>query len=359
MKKILLIIACIVGVFSFVSCSDEEQVAEELKIVQSDVKFGCGSSEGYIEFTSPTAATATSSEDWCTTSVSGNQVIVSVTTNGALEGRNAVVTLSAAGKKIDVPVSQSGIIFTVNNDDAYLVSGTSANDVTISVNANYEFSATSEDSWIHPKIDGDNVIISFDDNTGKYRVGTVDFQSGVKKTSITIGQMNATDTADEGYYIAFYKTSLTATGWYYRIVTLTKDENGDMEMNGLLTFGSITFKYNSSLGYYELTNGSYVGTYVDTDSSTYECYNVNTFVKSASGTIGRGWTTSARFSVFLAPDIDPEDGSLYFGIAPYSKMSGYEGAGIDIYAFQDKNFSQTNAVGTLTQFFSLQLYYYQ
>lgn len=114
MKKIHLL-WLLAGLLTLATGCSEEDYSEltssqKLEIVKSDVNFSAEASQGVIEVKTDRTLNATSSEEWCTTSISGNIVTVHVESLIAREGRSALITLSDGVKKAQVTVHQAGII---------------------------------------------------------------------------------------------------------------------------------------------------------------------------------------------------------------------------------------------------------
>lgn len=114
MKKIHLL-WLLAGLLTLATGCSEEDYSEltssqKLEIVKSDVNFSAEASQGVIEVKTDRILNATSSEEWCTTSISGNIVTVHVESLIAREGRSALITLSDGVKKAQVTVHQAGII---------------------------------------------------------------------------------------------------------------------------------------------------------------------------------------------------------------------------------------------------------
>ena len=106
MKKIHLL-WLLAGLLTLATGCSEEDYSEltssqKLEIVKSDVNFSAEASQGVIEVKTDRTLNATSSEEWCTTSISGNIVTVHVESLIAREGRSALITLSDGVKKAQV-----------------------------------------------------------------------------------------------------------------------------------------------------------------------------------------------------------------------------------------------------------------
>lgn len=353
MKKILLIIACIVGIFSFVSCSDDDDKSTSdstIAIVKSDVKFTSNPGEGYIEFTSPTTVTASSSEEWCTASVNGSKVVVDVTANTDLEGRNAVVTISAGGSSISVPVSQSGRIFRVKSDDSYIVAGVGADKETISTKSSNQLSASSDAEWVHASVEDGRIVVSFDDNAGSPRTALVSVTDSYDTKSVRIVQLSSNNDID-GDYAAYYRASSTATNWSGKYVTLSVADNG-YDINGLMNEGALPLRYDSTTGYLALANGTYIGQNETNGRYYYAC---NSFISTSTSRVTYTYNTGYAYNTYYDIEI-MDDGTIGIFMDEASHISGYESFGPYIFGFSEPELSNTYMKGIGYRFIYLQLY---
>jgi hypothetical protein len=321
MKKIIIMMACFAGLLSLSGCCNDEATTDSgLAIVKSEVKFGCNPSDGYIQFTSPSAVKATSSEDWCTATVSGDKVLVEVTGNTEHEGRNALVTLSDGNSSISVPVNQTGRIFRVSSEDMYTVSGKAPEDISINVKATSDVVATSSVRWIHTDVADDAVVISFDQNTGAPRAGKVYINDGIDENEISIIQFSKNDGID-GAYGAYYYSS----GWkaYSAQLEMNEDKTGyDLSLLGF----SIPLVYSSDGDYLVMKNMNSIGSY-----SGIPCYNLNVFADTQY--LYYNFVESDAYDMYFDVEID-EDATVTlemseaspasaYGLSPYALFLGY------------------------------------
>ena len=142
MKKIHLL-WLLAGLLTLATGCSEEDYSEltssqKLEIVKSDVNFSAEASQGVIEVKTDRILNATSSEEWCTTSISGNIVTVHVESLIAREGRSALITLSDGVKKAQVTVHQAGIIWGLQGEKLYFVPA-EANEVQIPAKISCEY----------------------------------------------------------------------------------------------------------------------------------------------------------------------------------------------------------------------------
>ena len=92
MKKITSIFALLLCVFVFSCSNDDDKETSSLQIVSSNVTFESAGGTGTIKVNAISEITATSNKDWCTVSVNGDIINVSVIENNDMSGRTAAVT---------------------------------------------------------------------------------------------------------------------------------------------------------------------------------------------------------------------------------------------------------------------------
>ena len=181
MKKIHLL-WLLAGLLTLATGCSEEDYSEltssqKLEIVKSDVNFSAEASQGVIEVKTDRILNATSSEEWCTTSISGNIVTVYVESLIAREGRSALSTLSDGVKKAQVTVHQAGIIWGLQGERLYFVPA-EANEIQIPAKISCEYDTDfSAPSWMNGELKDDIYTVSIGQNTGELRSGSITFKS--------------------------------------------------------------------------------------------------------------------------------------------------------------------------------------
>ena len=110
MKKITSIFALLLCVFVFSCSNDDDKETSSLQIVSSNVTFESAGGTGTIKVNAISEITATSNKDWCTVSVNGDIINVSVIENNDMSGRTAAVTITDGEASTLVPVSQGGCL---------------------------------------------------------------------------------------------------------------------------------------------------------------------------------------------------------------------------------------------------------
>lgn len=164
MKKITSIFALLLCVFVFSCSNDDDKETSSLQIVSSNVTFESAGGTGTIKVNAISEITATSNKDWCTVSVNGDIINVSVIENNDMSGRTAAVTITDGEASTLVPVSQGGCVILYNKSElghAFTYAGGSAT-VSFSTTASYSIEVPAEaQSWLSYTLDEENRTITF------------------------------------------------------------------------------------------------------------------------------------------------------------------------------------------------------
>lgn len=187
MKKIYGIL-CVLFCFFWAGC-EEDSVVEGtgFDIVERNANFTAAGGELTVTL-SVEGDKVQSDQDWCTASISGKIVTVSLETNLALEGRTAKITVTRGTEKISFPVTQGGnraptaevedVIFDANG-------GTQE----ISVEHVTPFTAVSGAAWLTARVDGSTLILTTSTNYSIDEISTtVKLISGDLESEITVTQ---------------------------------------------------------------------------------------------------------------------------------------------------------------------------
>jgi hypothetical protein len=194
MKKSIYLYSTLLSLAIMAGCSDwgEEPEMNILELESAHVSFDAYGGAGDIVVKSAGSITASCSDSWCTTDVSGNKVTVTVPACGELMGRATVVTVVSGVKKVQVPVMQSGVL--IDCDRTPRAISNKAYDTTLLVHAPVPVTVTSSATWLVPSISGATMHIHADDNpTFAVRVGTLTLSAGSFTLPITITQQAISD----------------------------------------------------------------------------------------------------------------------------------------------------------------------
>lgn len=175
-----------------VACGEKEPVWVEpthtMSVEQSDLVFepAGGSASFVVKAENP--FTAATDRDWCTASVNGSEVAVTVTANPHNETRYARVNLTSGDEKLGITVQQAGIIIKGFTPKDTLVSG-SAHVLEYNYTSNGgELTFNSSQDWITVAQADGTVTVSIAANDAGVRSGTVNYELGTLKGSFDIKQ---------------------------------------------------------------------------------------------------------------------------------------------------------------------------
>lgn len=118
MKRIYSFIALIAAVAMFTACGSDDasyNATPTLDIESADVLFEAEGGDGYITANTTSELTATTESNWVTLTVTGNVVTVTADPNITLDGRSAVIKLSAGGTETTVTATQKASIYGVQS----------------------------------------------------------------------------------------------------------------------------------------------------------------------------------------------------------------------------------------------------
>lgn len=328
---------------SFAACDDNDYVepVSTLQIVESSCSFGDNGGTGFISLTSPTAITAKSSAAWCTVSVADKQVNVSVTPGVSIEARNALITVYNAKDSVNIPVYQSGFIFSFEANKAYGIDATGGSlDFTTKISQDY---STSAPEWIHAEKTASGLRLTFDANTGNdYRKGTFTLTTtGGATKSINFGQLGTNGIA--GNYTMTYYTGLassTSTKQNTVSVSIAAGSTANSyAISGLLNEGTIALSYNAAQNAYVLSNGTYVGVY----ATRYYLYA--TAMTGTSPVYTTGVNNSTLFKLVLDDDAN-------YTLAASNSGSVSDYSGFCVLTLKANSFASSNYMAKYKSYFN-------
>ena len=185
----LLLVCCTLG---FVSCDDDVDNPYEhtssISIVSSNLSFNARADRGVVKFSAPGTVTARTTADWCTASVDGDSVVVSVTQNPTISGRSAQLVLSYGGETEALSIIQRGVVVQLETK-GIAVQTDEASTHKYSIVSNVDLSVAETPDWATATIEGDSIVLSVTANTtGSPRIDYVTVVSGDFSDSIKIVQ---------------------------------------------------------------------------------------------------------------------------------------------------------------------------
>ena len=219
--------ASLLALVAFASCRRQEAEPldwrTKLQVVESDLVFTPVGGTGTITLNS-TGVTATSDASWCQTSVSGDKVSVTVSEWGGLESRYTKVLVSKDGETVSVPVAQTGVnLGGIEIESEISLKGAAAT-FTYPCTANTAITATSEEGWITPVLEEDELKISVAANPDKaVRFGTVTITVGDVVKEVSVTQYPVFENTSD--WVVTYEGEGTSQGKTYSVLanTVTAD----------------------------------------------------------------------------------------------------------------------------------------
>jgi hypothetical protein len=232
-------------------CSDkgEEPELNFLELESANVSFDSYGGEGDIVVKATAGVTASSAATWCTTTTSGNKVTVTVPLYEELLGRSTVVTLVSGGKKVLVPVTQSGLELKVESKTVELP-GT-ASDTTLQINSPVQVTAQSNATWLTVNLTAANVLelhAAANNASFAQRTAVVTLTAGPIEVAVTVIQKGALLTFNNciGTWTLTHTIAAATTGTKYTKTALVTDGGGylDVELkNGTTTSAGTMFYF--------------------------------------------------------------------------------------------------------------------
>ena len=210
MKKIYSILTLALCML-FAGCSEDDKnnpIEKQLNVISSEVSFSCEGGEGIIKVNSNQAISATSTEEWCKTSIDNKTINLTVEPNLKIISRTAMVTITSGNESTQVPVYQLGDIFDTDLRNADFAS--EGGKKTYRVKSNWEIKVENlDESWISYTLSEDQLTFTIAPLTenGKYRKNDIKIIAGPNEVPITLTQINPT-----GDYSCYINAGRTANG---------------------------------------------------------------------------------------------------------------------------------------------------
>lgn len=206
-------------------CSDSDSESDPFKVIKSDVIFDAAGGTGTIElFSSGNTITAKSEDDWCEVKISGNIITVLVNANDDISSRNTLILIESEGKVTSVPVTQSGIIFYIENAGNGINVSFNGDTKSLKVKSPFPIEISTNDGWIQHKIEGEDITITIP-STNAPRIDTVKVISNGRVIKYPVRQIL---NPPYQYYIGTYKFTYIDDFIQSNemLVTLTEKEQG-------------------------------------------------------------------------------------------------------------------------------------
>lgn len=323
MKRITYALFAVMGLV-LCACNTDTDIIEDdyIKVVSVDNVYQPAGGEGVIEFkTNSTAAVkAVSNRDWCTVSVQGSKVLMTVGEYSDIVNRYASITISAGTASTRLTIHQYGRYIAFEGLNDFYRIGDEACEMTFPiVHGNYSPEVKSSADWLEASI-ADNVLTVkvSENNSGMMRKGV-----------LSVGDMSITFDQWEFDNVFGGKRLWCGTKSY-----TNKEELTPMEVM-LTNYDEESSTFDLILGegivypdiYFDLKTLSFtigtglcMGTYVYKDAETY-VYPCVCYTKLSTG---GGYVTYAASPVYadFFYEFDEESSSY---IAYLKSMDRYEG----------------------------------
>jgi len=192
MKKIFSFIALFAGVISFTSCSSDDatyQATPKLEVTSADVLFEAPGGNGTIVVNASGAVTATTTANWLTLSVQGNNVVVSANPNITLEGRSGLIKILSGDTEAEVTATQKGSVYGIPSLEYKM--GDYQASLNIDVVHNLAVTVESQADWLTAVFNEETSqieLVAEDNDEADSRVGIVIVTMGDYSDEISVTQ---------------------------------------------------------------------------------------------------------------------------------------------------------------------------
>lgn len=234
MKKLFYTLLSCCAVAMLFSCKKEAPVnpyadsmeSLVLKYSESQMQYNPVESEGVLVFDTKESLTATSSKDWCVPTVNGNTVTLNLSANSGKLTRYAQVSVKSANASLVVDIVQLGEVMAGLASLSDVTAAVEGQVVTIPVKLNVEVEFQTEEDWIHPVVDGNDIVITIDPNPDPLtRSGIVYYTAGSQSGSFEVTQYPELVKKDD------WNLALTGTSFVYPEFSANTDVTvGDADM---------------------------------------------------------------------------------------------------------------------------------
>ena len=193
---------------ALISCSTDDDLKgyvphpDTIEVVENNLTFTAHAGSATLQVGTPVQVSLDAS--WCTATVSGTTVTVSVEANTKFEGRTAFLELTDGKATRRLPVQQQGMVL-----DAMPVSDRyapmSGDEFTYTMRHDMPMEVSTTQPWIHASIDGDQLHVTVDDNQdGHLRRGQIITESVGIRDTLSIAQYDFYNDIVGSYYIIGY-----------------------------------------------------------------------------------------------------------------------------------------------------------
>ena len=211
MKNLYYILLSIIVCGYMASCDDNgyDTPAQQLVVTKSEVIFEALGGSSSVEVSSPNVISATVNKNWCTLTLSGNKITVSVAENASIEGRNATIEIKSGSETVYVSVAQSGFISDFRIPESVRVS-MGGDVLEYYAQSDFPVDISIDVPWItYELVDGKLVLTVAESavmQSGTVTVTTTYILNGVAKTKVQTLVINQ-DIPTYTYFVGNWKLS--------------------------------------------------------------------------------------------------------------------------------------------------------
>ena len=298
MKRYLFYLLAASLLAGFTACSEDEDWGVDgeslIHVTESNVLFQAGAGNGTVVFDAAGQVTVETDREWCTATVNGNTVNVSVTENGNLEGRSSQLVLRCGSDAAYVTVQQLGLMFQLSAGSEIVTSSDEAHSLTYEMSSNVPLTFEPDGDWFSAVSDGEHLTVNFKENTsGHARVGTLRYSSETFSDSLKVTQYDF-DKDIAGPCILTFYSSADGGNLQGLNAVLSKTQLSIPAYNW-----TIPVTFDSEKARFTMYNGAAMG--------TYQGYNIYNTV------LGGGYYTWSTTVYVLFPlGYDAESGITFF-----------------------------------------------
>ena len=213
MKKYLSIFLAFAAAVLLFSCTKEsdnpyEQVPTlSVKKIDSQMEYGPEATTGVIVIDTEESISATSDKAWCTATVNGKTINLSLEANYGKINRYAQITVKSATASVVVSILQYGEILAGLSSLSDVTATVDGDVITIPVKLNVTVDFFTEADWVHPVVEEDEMVITIDSNPNpSTRFAVVGYTAGSYEGSFEVVQYPELKVAED-WEVKYNKTS--------------------------------------------------------------------------------------------------------------------------------------------------------
>ncbi len=334
MRKIYLFLI-VLPIFFLVACESGEgdyEVQKSLSVVSADLTFQPSGGTGTVVVEAQGTVTAVSSRPWCTTSVNGGTITVTVSEYDGLDNRYADILITSGEGTAKVIAHQYGLYFLLPEaEDSYHVEDVNGFVEIPLTHNNYEPESEADVDWLSASYaDGKVIIKAADNTTGLLRTGNITI--GTKKIQI---EQWSFDSVFAGEY--YWVGTTTATGSVVDTMKVTfKDydpKDGTFKMDFPDAKVSFVTQFNEKDLSFKVSAGLSCGETVYKDATAY----IYTIVYG-SGYVS--WSSSYYVSFTLT--LDKATGKYQAPMEDVGSWTGKEISSVQFELFKSHTLNSAN-----------------